>query len=83
LELIEVLEKATKDEQLEKKKEDWKSVPDEALDMHTIKGRKTGRGNLFWYEVGSETVNKTEAYEKWRKWFKPLMVKLTKEKVKG
>jgi len=83
LELVEVLEKETKDEELRKKKEELESVPDEALDMHTLQGRKMGRGNLFWYEVSSETVNKTEEYQEWHKWFKPLMVRLTKEKVKA
>lgn len=53
-------------------------APDEAFDMHTVQGRRMGRELLYWYEVSSETVNKTEQYEKWRSWFKPLMVELAK-----
>jgi len=55
-------------------------VPDEALDVHTVQGRKLGRGDRFWYEVSSETVNKTPAYEKWRSWSKPLMLEIVKAK---
>jgi hypothetical protein len=78
LELIDVMEKRTKDEELKKKKDELESVPDEALDMHTLQGRKRGRGNLFWYEVSSETVNKSPAYEKWHSWFKPLMIQIVR-----
>ncbi len=56
------------------------SVPDEALDVHTVQGRRLGRGDLFWHEVSSETVNKTPAYEKWRSVFKPLMIEVAKSK---
>ena len=50
--------------------------------MHTLRGRKMGRGNLFWYEVSSETINRTTQYEEWHKWFKPLMVQIEKEKMR-
>jgi len=50
------------------------------LDMHTYEGKRRGRGNLFWYEVSSETVNKKAEYEAWHSWFKPLMLRLTKKK---
>jgi len=84
LELVDAMKKRKEDKELEKRRNELESVPDEALDMHTLQGKKMGRGNLFWYEVSSETVNKTEAYEKWHKWFQPLMVQLAKEKkVKG
>jgi len=33
----------------------------------------------YWLEVGSETNDKTEAYRRWREWWKPLMSELTKE----
>jgi hypothetical protein len=80
-ELVDAIEKHGEDEELRKKKEELEHVPDEALDMHTLQGRKMGRGNLFWYEVSSETTNKTPEYEEWRSWFKPLMIRLaTKEK---
>jgi len=83
LEILQAFEKYPDNEDLKKFREDFEKIPDEALDMHTLQGRKMGRGNLFWYEVSSETVNRTEAYEKWHRWFKPLMVRLTKEKVKA
>lgn len=54
-------------------------TPDEALDMHTTKGRRMGRGLNHWYEVSSETVNKTNNYMKWREWWKPLILKTIKE----
>ena len=80
LELVDVMEKRVMVKELKKKKDELESVPDEALDMHTLQGRKMGRGNLFWYEVSSETVNKTPAYEKWRSWFKPFMIEIVKAK---
>jgi len=80
LELVKWFEKYPDNEDLKKIREDFEKIPDEALDMHTIQGRRMGRGNLFWYEVSSETVNKTEAYEKWHRWFKPFVVRLAKEK---
>jgi replication-associated recombination protein RarA len=80
LEILQAFEKYPDNEYLKKLREDFEKIPDEALDMHTIQGRRLGRANSFWYEVSSETVNKTEAYEKWHRWFKPLLVQLTKEK---
>lgn len=80
LEMIETIEKYGDDEELKKKRTELEAIPDEALDMHTLRGRRMGRGNLFWYEISSETVGKTPEYEAWHKWFKPLMVRLTKEK---
>lgn len=80
LELVDAMEKRTKNKELEKKNAELESVLDEALDMHTLQGRKMGRGNLFWYEVSSETMNRTPPYEKWRAWFKPLMIEIVKTK---
>jgi replication-associated recombination protein RarA len=81
LELMEAIEKHGKDEQLQKIKTELEAIPDEALDMHTLQGRRMGRGDLYWYEVSSETVNKTPEYEAWREqFFKPLMLQLTKKK---
>jgi replication-associated recombination protein RarA len=82
LELMDSIEKHREDDELGKKREEFAAIPDEALDMHTLQGRRLGRGDLFWYEVSSETANKTPKYKEWHKWFKPLMVRLTKEKVK-
>ncbi len=56
-------------------KKELESIPDEALDMHTTRGRKMGRGERYWYEVSSETQDKIDAYRKWREWWKPLMLK--------
>ena len=80
LELMDAIEKRKGNKELEQKKEELESIPDEALDVHTLRGRHMGRGNLFWYEVSSETANKTANYETWREWFKPLMVRLEKER---
>ncbi len=55
-------------------KKEFESIPDEALDMHTTRGRKMGRGERYWYEVSSETENKMDNYAKWREWWKPLML---------
>jgi hypothetical protein len=54
------------------------TVPDEAYDMHTIVSRKMGRGDLFWFEVSSQTELRSTEYQIWREWFEPLMVKVTK-----
>lgn len=63
-------------------KKELESIPDEALDMHTTRGRKMGRGERYWYEVSSETENKIDAYRKWREWWKPLMLKTIKKEDK-
>jgi replication-associated recombination protein RarA len=82
LELLDAMEKHGKDEELRKEKQELEAIPDEALDMHTLQGRRMGRGDLYWYEVSSDTVNKTSEYEAWRNWFNPLMVRLVKERKK-
>lgn len=79
LELMDVMEKRKDDGELSRKKEEYGRVEDYVLDCHTVSGRKLGRGDLFWYEVSSETVDKTVEYEKWRGWFKPLMMRLAKK----
>jgi len=80
LELMDKIEKlGDKDKELAEKLKALTKIEDYVLDMHTYAGKKMGRGNLFWYEVSSETVNKKAEYEVWRKWFKPLMVRLTKK----
>jgi hypothetical protein len=79
LELMDVVEKGTDDEELKAKMDDLAKIEDYVHDQHTASGRRMGRGDLFWYEVSSETVNKTAEYAKWRDWFKPLMVRLVKE----
>lgn len=79
LELMEAIEKHGQDVELQKTKAELEAIPDEALDMHTLKGRRMGRGDLYWYEVSSETVNRTSVYEEWRSWWKPLMVRLAKD----
>jgi replication-associated recombination protein RarA len=81
LELMEAVEKHGKDEQLQKIRAELEAIPDEALDMHTLQGRRMGRGNLYWIEVSSETENKTIEYKAWREqFFKPLMLQLIKKK---
>lgn len=79
LELMDKIEKHPEDKELSEKLKTLTKIEDYVLDMHTIQGRKRGRGLLHWYEESSETVNKKAKYEEWRKWFKPLMVRLTKE----
>jgi hypothetical protein len=79
LELMDVAEKGIVDEELEAKMDDLAKIEDYVHDQHTANGRRMGRGDLFWYDVSSETVEKTSGYEEWRRWFKPLMVRLAKE----
>ena len=79
LELMDVAEKGTDNEELKAKIEELAKIEDYVHDQHTASGRRMGRGDLFWYEVSSETVGKTVEYAKWRDWFKPLMVRLAKE----
>jgi hypothetical protein len=47
LELIDAIEKRADDEKLAQKRKELEGIPDEALDMHAVQGRKMGRGNLF------------------------------------
>lgn len=81
LELMEKIEKlADKNRILAEKLRTLTKIENYVLDMHTIQGRKMGRGLLYWYEKSSETVNKTPQYEEWRSWFKPLMIEIVKAK---
>jgi hypothetical protein len=83
LELMEAFEKYPDDEELKKLKEDYGRIEDYVLDCHTVAGRKMGRGERYWLETSSETVNKMNVYDAWREQFwKPLMMRLAKEKVK-
>ena len=83
LELMEKIEKlGDKDKELAEKLQALARIKDYVLDMHTYQGRKMGRGDLFWYEVSSETINKKAEYEAWHSWFKPLMIRVVKKKVK-
>lgn len=79
LELVDAMEK-NPESKLKSLKDTFSNIPDEAFDMHTLEGRRMSRGLLYWYEQSSKTVNKTSAYEKWHKWFKPLMIEITKAK---
>lgn len=80
LELMSAIENHGDDVDLQKIKEELGKVEDYVLDMHTVAGRKLGRGNLYWLEVSSETVNRSPSYEAWREqFFKPLMLRLVKE----
>lgn len=80
LELMEAVNKQSSSiPELADIRKELESIPDEALDMHTTKGRKMGRGERYWYEVSSETENKIDAYRKWREWWKPLMLKTIKK----
>ena len=49
------------------KYDDW------VFDQHTTKGRKMGRGDEYWIEVSSQTVDRTEEYVKWRLKWESLM----------
>jgi hypothetical protein len=81
LELMEAIEKHGKEEQLLKVKAELEAILDEALDCHTARGGRMGRGDVFWFEVSSETKNKTPEYKAWREeFFKPLMSQLVKKK---
>lgn len=87
LELMDKIETlGDKDKELAEKLQTLTKIEDYVLDMHTYEGKRKGRGNLFWYEISSETVNKKVEYGEWRKWFKPLMIKIVKvkkEKIKN
>jgi len=82
LELMEKIEKHPEYKELSEKLRALAKIEDYFLDMHTLQGKKRGRGDLFWYEVSSETVNKTAAYKKWQSWFKPLMIEIVKKEGK-
>lgn len=83
LELMDVLEKrAGKDKELAAKLEELCKIEDYVLDMHTRSGRMLHRGNLHWYEISSETENRSVEYDKWHSWFKPLLIRIEKEKRK-
>lgn len=79
LEIVDELEKGN----FAELKAELESIPDFAVDMHTIQGRSLGRGYRHWLKVGSQSVNRTSGYEERRKRFELLMKKsvmLKKEK---
>jgi replication-associated recombination protein RarA len=78
LELWDVMQK--RKDALRNLRELWTAVPDEALDMHTVQGRRMGRKEEYWYAVSSKCENMTEAYAKWRSWWEGLMLALCKKK---
>ena len=80
LELWDVMQKRKDVQALQNLKELWTAVPDEALDMHTVQGRRMGRKEEYWYAVSSKCENMTEAYAKWRSWWEGLMLTLCKKK---
>jgi hypothetical protein len=47
--------------------------PDGTLDMHTLKGRKMGRGDKYFYEVSSRVNNATDEYKRWRERFNKVV----------
>lgn len=79
LEVVDAIEKNPESDLLKPVREVFETVPDEAFDMHTIQGRKMGRGLLYWYEKSSRCENMTPQYREWREWWQPLMIKLVKE----
>jgi replication-associated recombination protein RarA len=80
LELMWAYEQASGDPELKQWVEELSSIPDDAYDMHTLQGRKRGRGLEHWYGCSSRTTNRTPEYEKWRENFEKLMLRLAREK---
>lgn len=80
LESMDVIEKhGDKLQELREIENEFSKPPVETFDMHTIQGRRMGRGLLYWYEVSSQTMHRSVDYETWRLWWEPLMVKTVKE----
>ncbi|MEM3577081.1 MAG: hypothetical protein QXX51_01315 [Candidatus Bathyarchaeia archaeon] len=80
LELIDTARKYPENMELRNIMVNLEEIPNEAFDMHTVEGRRRGRGLRFWYEVSSECANKKPEYETWRRtFFKPLMLKVLTE----
>jgi replication-associated recombination protein RarA len=82
LEIWTMVEQRKDVEELQRLKESWTAVPDEAFDMYTAQGRKMGRGNEYWYAVSSKCTDMTDEYAKWRSWWEGLMLTLCR-KAKG
>ncbi len=81
LELMDVMENR-EDKELSMKRIEYNRTEDYVLDCHTIQGRRMGRSDLYWHEISSKTVNKTNQYQAWHSWFNPLMIRLVKERKK-
>lgn len=79
LELWLAIEQRKDVKALQNLKELWTAVPDEAFDMHTVQGRRMGRGDEYWYAVSSRCENMSEAYAKWREWWEGLMLALSRK----
>lgn len=80
LELLEAFEKCPDDVELQQWHDELSQVPDDAYDMHTLQGKKMGRGLLHWYTASSYTDKKSMAYNTWRHRFESVMTRLVKEK---
>jgi len=80
LELLWAFEKCPDDAELQQWHDELSSVPDDAYDVHTLQGKKMGRGLLHWYTNSSYTDKKTLAYNTWRYRFESVMTRLVKEK---
>jgi replication-associated recombination protein RarA len=61
-----MLKTEQKNEEAVKWVDELKQYPDGTLDMHTVKGRKMGRGDKYFYEVSSRVENATEQYKQWK-----------------
>lgn len=79
-EWLQTTKEATDDEEVKTKIAELDKIDDYCLDMHTLAGRKRGRGLEFWYQVSSQVTNPTDEYKAWSSWFKPLHLRLAREK---
>ena len=80
LELLWAYEQCPSDPELKAWIEELSAIPDDAYDMHTLQGKKKGRGLEHWYTRASRTVNMTPEYGAWRERFEKLMLRLAQEK---
>ena len=80
LEFLDAYEKCPDDAELQQWHDELSTVPDAAYDVHTLQGRRMGRGNLHWYTESSYCDKKTVDYELWHSRFSTVMTRLAKEK---
>ena len=80
LELMDAIERNPDSKLIKSVRNVFEAIPDEAFDMHTTQGRRTGRSLLFWYEKSSKCENMTPQYAKRREWWQELMVHIVTAK---
>jgi len=70
LEMVTLLNSAdfSNDVEVQKRKQELETIDDYVFDEHTLKGRKMGRGDRYWYEESRRVNKPSEKYIRFSDW---------------